>query len=132
MLRDFVEHRIPAFGPPEDAMLAGDPWLAHSLLSVRLNLGLLDPMEVVARVEAAYRAGAVPLASAEGFVRQVIGWRDYVWNIYWHVGPAYRSRTALSARRSLPSWFLELDAETVEARCLSEVLAGVRDRGWAG
>ena len=64
-------------------------------------------------------------------MRQVIGWRDYVWNIC-HVGPAYRSRNALFARRSLPSWFLKLDAEAVEARCLSEVLAGVRDRGWAG
>jgi len=130
VLRDFVEHRLPAFGPHEDAMLAGDAWMAHSLLSVPLNLGLLDPLEVVARVETAYRSGAVPLASAEGFVRQVIGWRDYVWNIYWHVGPDYRSRNALAAGRSVPAWFSSLDADAVEARCLSDVLAGVRDRGW--
>ena len=130
VLEQFVAQRLAAFGPHEDAMLAADPWMAHSVLSAPLNLGLLDPMEVVHRAEAAYREGVAPLASVEGFVRQIIGWRDYVWNIYWHVGPGYRRRNALAARRSLPTWFTELDADAVQARCLTDVLAGVRDRGW--
>jgi deoxyribodipyrimidine photolyase-related protein len=126
----FVDRRLVAFGPYEDAMLADDPWMAHSLVSAPLNLGLLDPMELVQRVETAYRAGEVPIASAEGFIRQVIGWRDYIWNLYWHLGPEYRRRNALQARRQIPPWFAELDADAVAARCLSSVLAGVRDQAW--
>ena len=112
-------------------MLAGDPWMAHSVLSPALNLGLLHPLEVVRAAEDAYRSGSVPLAGAEGFVRQVLGWREYVWSLYWHVGPAYRRRNALAARRRVPDWFWSLDADgTVEARCLSTVLGGLRERGW--
>ena len=128
--RHFLDERLAAFGPYEDAMLADDPWLAHSLVSAPLNLGLLDPLELVHRVEQAHRDGSVPIASAEGFVRQVIGWRDYMWNLYWHLGPDYRHRNALRARRKIPSWFAELDAGSVRARCLSSVLAGVRDNAW--
>ncbi|MEP6852526.1 MAG: cryptochrome/photolyase family protein [bacterium] len=127
---DFLDHRLGLFGPYEDAMLAGDDWMAHSRLSATLNLGLLDPLEVVHRAEAAYRSGAAPLASVEGFVRQVIGWRDYVWNIYWYLGPDYRNGNALAAGRPLPQWFRDLDADAVEARCLSDVLRGVRDHAW--
>ena len=126
----FVTRRLPDFGRYEDAMLADDPWMAHSLLSAPLNLGLLDPMEVVHRVEDAYRGGAVPISAAEGAVRQIIGWRDYVWHLYWHLGPEYPARNALRARRSLPAWFADLDADAVQARCLSGVLADLRDHGW--
>ena len=126
----FVGHRLGTFGPYEDAMLAGDAWMAHSLISASLNLGLLDPLDVVQRVETAYRAGDVPLASAEGFIRQVIGWRDYIWNLYWYLGQDYRDRNALRAEKDVPAWFAELDANAVQARCLSSVLAGVRDHAW--
>jgi len=129
-LEHFVTHRLSGFGPHEDAMLAGDPWMAHSLLSAPMNLGLLDPLEVVARAERSYREGAAPLASVEGFVRQVLGWRDYVWHLYWHQPPDYRRRNALQAGTPLPDWFADLDADAVQARCLSSVLAGVRDHGW--
>jgi deoxyribodipyrimidine photolyase-related protein len=129
-LDHFLAHRLAAFGPHEDAMLAGDPWMAHSLLSAPLNLGLLDPLEVVQRAEQAYRDGAAPLGSVEGFVRQVIGWRDYVWHLYWQQPRDYRGRNALRADEPLPEWWSELDADAVEARCLSSVLAGVRDHGW--
>ncbi|GAA3947071.1 cryptochrome/photolyase family protein [Actinoplanes auranticolor] len=129
-LRHFVEHRLPAFGPHEDAMLAGDPFLAHSMLSAPLNLGLLDPLEAVEQAEAAYRGGRAELASVEGFVRQLIGWRDFVWHLYWYFEPGYRRANELGASAPLPRWFAELDAGAVEARCLSDVLAGVRDRGW--
>jgi deoxyribodipyrimidine photolyase-related protein len=129
-LRHFVEHRLHDFGPFEDAMLAGDPTMAHSLLSAPLNLGLLDPMECVRAAEEAHLTGAAPLPSVEGYVRQVLGWREYVWHIYWHLGPGYRRHNALSADGRLPRWFAELDADAVQARCLSTVLAQVRDSGW--
>jgi deoxyribodipyrimidine photolyase-related protein len=129
-LRHFVEHRLSAFGPYEDAMLAGDPAMAHSLLSAPLNLGLLDPMECVRAAEEAYLRGTAPLSSVEGYIRQVLGWRDYVWHTYWYFGPAYRRRNALNAGGRLPRWFTELDADAVEARCLATVLAQVRDHGW--
>ncbi|MFF0345800.1 cryptochrome/photolyase family protein [Kribbella sp. NPDC004875] len=130
-LKRFIVDRLPDFGPYEDAMLSGDDWMAHSLLSAPLNLGLLDPLEVVDLAEAAYRSGDAPLASVEGFVRQLIGWRDYIWHLYWHFGPDYRRRNKLLAQRKIPSWFTDLDsAGEVEARCLSEVLRGVREHGW--
>ena len=129
-LRQFVEHRLSAFGPHEDAMLSADAWMAHSLLSAPLNLGLLDPLEVAHRAEQAYRSGTAPLASAEGFVRQVIGWRDYVWNLYWHQGEDYRRGNALQASSRLPKWFADLDADAVDANCLSSTLRDLRDHGW--
>jgi deoxyribodipyrimidine photolyase-related protein len=129
-LRHFVEHRLSAFGPYEDAMLADDPWMAHSMLSPALNLGLIDPLDAVHRAEAAYRSGAAPLSSVEGFVRQLIGWRDYIWHLYWYFDADYGASDGLRATRRVPPWFVALDADAVEARCLSDVLAGVRDRGW--
>ncbi len=93
----FLRDRLPGFGAHEDAMLAGDPWMAHSLLSVPLNLGLLDPMEVVLAAEGEFRAGRVPLAAAEGFIRQVLGWREYMWHLYWWLPDDYRTRNRLSA-----------------------------------
>ncbi|MBN8904489.1 MAG: cryptochrome/photolyase family protein, partial [Rhodospirillales bacterium] len=76
-LAHFVEQRLPHFGPHEDAMLTGDWAMAHSLLSVPLNLGVLHPLDAVRAAEDAHRAGAVPLPSAEGFIRQVLGWREW-------------------------------------------------------
>ncbi|SFF45270.1 deoxyribodipyrimidine photolyase-related protein [Actinacidiphila alni] len=129
-LRRFVTYRLGDFGRYEDAMLAADPVLSHSLLSAPLNLGLLHPAECVERAEAAYRAGEAPLNSVEGFVRQIAGWREYVWQLYWHFGEDYRHRNALRHRAPLPGWFLDLDADAVTANCLSTVLAQVRDTGW--
>ncbi len=129
-LDHFVTRRLPSFGPQEDAMLAGDWTMSHSLLSAPMNLGLLDPAECVERAEQAYRNGTASIASVEGYVRQLIGWRDYVWNIYWHTGAGYRRRNTLAARRRLPRWFADLDADAVQARCLRTVLAQVRDTGW--
>jgi deoxyribodipyrimidine photolyase-related protein len=129
-LEVFLTRRLAAFGPHEDAMLAGDRTLAHSALSATMNLGLLDPVECARAAEDAYRAGQAPLAGVEGYIRQLVGWRDYIWHIYWHTGPGYRRRNALAARERLPRWFAELDADAVEARCLRDVLTGVRDHGW--
>jgi deoxyribodipyrimidine photolyase-related protein len=129
-LRVFLRDRLPHFGPHEDAMLSRDRFMAHSLLSAPMNLGLLDPLDCADAAEDAYRSGDAPLNSVEGYVRQLIGWRDYVWHVYWHFGPDYRRRNALEARTRLPHWFAELDADAVEARCLKDVLAQVRDHGW--
>lgn len=130
-LEDFVTHRLATFGPYEDAALVGDWPMSHSLLSVPMNLGLLDPREAIDRVVEAWARGDVPLASAEGFVRQVMGWRDFVWHLYWHFGPDYVAESnALQAHAPLPDWFRDLRAEDVRARCLATALAEVRERGW--
>lgn len=128
-LRAFVDDALPRFGPHEDAMLAGEWRLAHSLLSSSMNLGLLHPAEVVEAAEEAYRAGRVPIASAEGFVRQVIGWREYVWGLYWLWMPDYRHADELGADRPLPpAWRGEAPTEMA---CLGDVLDKVDRYGWA-
>ena len=131
VLDDFVTHRLEQFGPYEDAVMSDDWVMAHSLLSAPMNLGLLDPRDVVDRAERAYRSQRASLASAEGFIRQVMGWRDYVWHLYWHLGPDYvASSNALDAHTPLPEWWNDLDADAVTAACLSGTLADVRERGW--
>jgi deoxyribodipyrimidine photolyase-related protein len=130
-LDDFISHRLVDFGPYEDAALVRDWPMSHSLLSVPLNLGLLDPREVIERVVEAWHAGDASLASVEGFVRQVMGWRDFVWHLYWHFGPDYVAESnALDAHVPVPDWMRDLRADDVRARCLSTALAEVRDRGW--
>jgi deoxyribodipyrimidine photolyase-related protein len=126
-LDHFLRLRLPHFGATEDAMMAGDAWMAHSLLSVPLNLGLLHPLDVVRRAAAAH----APLAAREGFVRQILGWREYIWHLYWHLGPAYRDHNALDATGALPAWFDALEPAGIDAACLSDVLQKVRDHGWA-
>ncbi|WP_181781033.1 cryptochrome/photolyase family protein [Pseudonocardia pini] len=129
-LRHFVRHRLGAFGPYEDAILEQDWAMAHSLLSVPLNHGVLHPLDAVHAAEQAYRDGDAPLASVEGFVRQVLGWREYVWQLYWRFGKGYTRRNALRAHTPLPEWWTELAADSVTAACLRSALEGVRDRGW--
>ncbi len=129
-LTDFLDHRLEPFGTYEDAVLADDPWMAHSLISAPLNLGLLDPLDVVRQAEERHRSDGARLASVEGFVRQVMGWRDYVWHLYWHLGEDYRNRNVLGARRRLPDWFAELDGSATRARCLSKTLDDVDRHGW--
>ncbi|MFI8965931.1 cryptochrome/photolyase family protein [Streptomyces sp. NPDC053493] len=129
-LRRFVRHRLAGFGAHEDAILADDGTMSHSLLSSSLNLGLLGPAECVEAAQAAYRAGEAPLNSVEGFVRQIAGWREYVWQLYWYFGEDYRTSNALRHTAALPDWWSELDADAVSARCLATVLRQVRDTGW--
>jgi deoxyribodipyrimidine photolyase-related protein len=127
-LDEFIALRLPRFGPHQDAMLA-DRWsMRHSLISPYLNLGLLDPAEVCDAVEAAYRSGDVPVESAEGFIRQVIGWREYVWGVYWLWGPEYRRRNELSAERPLPPAF---SGGSTDMRCLDVTLRTVDEYGYA-
>lgn len=127
-LRHFIDNVLAGFGPHEDAMLAGNWHLAHSLLSPYLNLGLILPQEVCDRVEAAYREGQVPLNSAEGMIRQLIGWREFVWGVYW-LWPEQWAANVLGHERPVPpSWRGE--ART-DVRCLQITLDAVEERGWA-
>jgi deoxyribodipyrimidine photolyase-related protein len=130
-LDDFITHRLAQFGPYEDAVLHDDWAMAHSLLSVPMNLGLLDPLEVVEAAVAAYRGGRVPLQSAEAVTRQIVGWREWAWQLYWALGEGYADGNALNAHAPIPSWFADLDADDVRAACLRSALAEVRDRGWS-
>ncbi len=128
-LRHFVEHGLPGFGPHQDAMTTSSWHLSHALLSPYLNLGMLTPDEVWRAAEQAYREGRVPLASAEGFVRQIIGWREFIWGVYWLWMPGYRRENKLRARRRLPVAFH--DPDKTEMRCLSETVRGIERHAYA-
>lgn len=130
-LASFVAEGLPRFGPHEDAMLRDEWKLAHSVLSSSLNLGLLHPAEVVGAAEAAYRDGTVPLASAEGFIRQVIGWREYVWGVWWLWEDQWEGWNELRAERPLPPAFLAGGGAGTRMACVANVLDKVEDRAWA-
>lgn len=128
VLEDFIAHRLARFGDEQDAMLEGEPWLSHSTLSPYINLGLLGPMEVCRAVEAAWRAGRVPVNAAEGFIRQIIGWREYVRGIWALKGPGYLKGNALGHSRALPLAYW--GGETRMA-CVKAAVAQTRDLGYA-
>ena len=115
----FFAHALPQFGDYEDAMLTGERFLWHSILSPYINSGLLDPLDLCRRAEAEYRAGRAPLNSVEGYVRQIIGWREYMRGIYWREGPDYVDRNVLGHHRALPGWYWT--GET-DMHCLSEAI----------
>jgi deoxyribodipyrimidine photolyase-related protein len=127
-LGDFVDHRLPDFGRWQDAMWGGEPWLYHSLVSSALNLKLLDPREVVAAVEAAWRAGRVPLESAEGYIRQVLGWREYVRGVYLLRMPGYLDLNALDAHEPLPAFYW---SGRTAMRCLADAIGQTLEHGYA-
>lgn len=124
----FVEHGLPRFGQFQDAMAESSPWLFHSVVSMYINTGLLDPLAVCRTVEDAYRNGHCELAAAEGFIRQVAGWREFVRGIYWREMPGYARRNVLRARRQLPEWFWTGE---VDLQCLSVALRQSLDLGYA-
>lgn len=124
----FLRHALPHFGTYQDAMLEGQAFLYHAVISPYLNSGLLDPLDVCRKVEAAWQAGAVPTNSAEGFIRQVIGWREFVRGIYWWRMPGYERINALDARRPLPEFYWT--AET-RMNCLRACLEQTRDEAYA-
>ena len=127
-LRRFVDKALPTFGPYQDAMVAGRRTLWHALLSSSLNLGLLGPLEVVEAAQDAYRRGDAPIASVEGFVRQVIGWREYVWCLYWYRQAHWGSMNALRADGPLPA---VLETGETSMACLADAVGGVRETAYA-
>jgi deoxyribodipyrimidine photolyase-related protein len=124
----FLRAALPEFGRNQDAMLAERPWMYHSLLSPYLNLGLLDPLDLCRRAEAEWRAGRAPLAAVEGFIRQIIGWREYVRGVYWLKMPVYGAQNALDARRPLPDLYW---SGRTDMRCLSQVIGQTLATGYA-
>jgi len=127
-LEDFIEHRLPEFGTYQDAMWTGRPFLYHSRLSAALNLKLLDPLTAVRRAEQAYHDGHAPINAVEGFVRQVLGWREFVRGVYWLYDSEYVDRNALNATADLPDFYWTGDTDM---RCLSECVGQVREHAYA-
>ncbi|WFL76522.1 cryptochrome/photolyase family protein [Altererythrobacter arenosus] len=124
----FFAERIEQFGPYQDAMVHGQDDLYHSMLSTSINLGLLDPLELCQRAEQAYRDSKAPLNSVEGFIRQIIGWREYVRGFYWYFMPDLERRNALNAQRSLPEFYWT--GET-DMRCMADCVRSTRDNAHA-
>ncbi len=128
LLDHFIATRLADFGRWQDAMLADHDTMFHALVAPALNLGLLDPVEVCRKVEAAYRRGDAPLAAAEGFVRQVIGWREYIRGMYWLMMPDLATANALDATRDLPDFWWT--GET-RMRCIAQTVRATRDNAYA-
>jgi deoxyribodipyrimidine photolyase-related protein len=127
-LADFIEHRLPQFGRYQDAMWTGETWLFHSRLSAAMNLKLLSPKKVVAAAEAAWKSGHASLAATEGFIRQILGWREYVRGIYWTRMPDYATGNALDAHEALPEFFWTGDTPM---NCLRETIQQTLNTGYA-
>ena len=127
-LQAFIKDRLPLFGRYQDALWPGQAWLYHAHLSAALNLKLLQAREVVAAAEAAYHAGTAPLASVEGFIRQILGWREYVRGIYWTQMPAYAERNELGAQQDLPAWYWTGETDMA---CLRDTVQQTLQQGYA-
>ncbi|MFZ2998135.1 cryptochrome/photolyase family protein [Sphingobium sp.] len=124
----FLDEALPRFGDYQDAMLTDEPFLWHSILSPYINVGLLNPMELCRQAEARYHAGKAPLNAVEGFIRQIIGWREYVRGIYWHEGPDYARRNALNATRDLPGFYWTGDTDM---HCMAQAIGQTIDHAYA-
>ncbi len=127
-LDHFATHLLAGFGDFQDAMLQGDRFLHHSVLSPYLNIGLLSPLEICKRIEDEWMAGRVPINAAEGFIRQIIGWREYVRGIYFREGPDYPKRNALGHTRDLP--WMYWGGET-GMNCMAHAVEQTRDEAYA-
>ncbi len=124
----FIDDILAGFGDYQDAMAGGAPWLWHSLLSPYINCGLLDPLETCRMAERAWQEGRAPLNAVEGFIRQIIGWREFIRGIYWLKMPGYRDTNALNADRSLPDlyWTGETDMA-----CMADAIGQTRRHAYA-
>ncbi|HCF24911.1 MAG TPA: cryptochrome/photolyase family protein [Novosphingobium sp.] len=124
----FLHHGLAQFGTYQDAMLLEQPFLFHAFIAPQLNLGLLDPLDLCRKVEAEWRGGRVPLNSAEGFIRQIIGWREFVRGIYWWRMPGYDRENALDARCPLPAFYW---TGKTEMACIRACVEQTRDHAYA-
>ena len=125
---DFVANALPRFGDYQDAMLTGEAFLYHAVISQYLNCGLLDPVRICKRVEEAYRAGRAPLNAAEGFIRQIIGWREYVRGIYWLKMPGYEDSNFLGHTRALPDFYW---TARTDMACVRAAVTQTREHAYA-
>ena len=127
-LKNFIENHFAEFGPLEDAMTHENWAVHHSLLSPYLNNGLLHPGEVIQAAIDAFKTGRIPIESAEGFIRQLIGWREYVNGMYWFLGPDYRLSNQLKADRKLLPLFS--DPNATKMNCMKETVTDIKERAW--
>jgi deoxyribodipyrimidine photolyase-related protein len=128
VLETFITQRLVNFGDYQDAMVQGEPWMYHSHISFYLNCGLLTPKEVIQQAEMAYRNGDAPLNAVEGFIRQVLGWREYVRGLYWLKMPDYKSENFLDATRSLPKFFWD---SNTKMNCLQQCIKETSENAYA-
>jgi len=124
----FVDHSLASFGDYQDAMLTEEPFLYHAVVSLYINAGLLDPLTVCRRVEQAYRQDRVPLNAAEGFVRQIIGWREYMRGLYWLKMPEYAGLNVFENSRDLPDFYWTGETDMA---CLAAVIGQTRKEAYA-
>ncbi len=129
MLDHFINERLSSFGDFQDAMVNGNDTIFHSLISTSLNLGLLVPMEVCRMAENAFHSGNLPINAVEGFIRQIIGWREYVRGLYWAYMPDYKDHNALDAHWPLPE--LYWDETKTDMVCMSEAIRNTRENAYA-
>lgn len=127
-LKRFVDERLPHFGDVQDAMWSGQAWLYHAHIAPALNVRLLDPRDVVAQAEAAYARGHAPINAVEGFIRQVLGWREFIRGVYYLHMPEYADRNALGASNALPPLFWTGDTDMA---CLADVVSQLLRTGYA-
>ena len=128
VLEHFIVNRLPLFGTFQDAMIEGEPWMYHSHIGFYLNVGLLGPGEVITSAQNAYEAGTAPLNSVEGFIRQILGWREFVRGIYWLKMPGYASENFLAADRPLPDFFWTGDTQM---NCLRQSIGQTQKYAYA-
>ena len=119
-LARWIREALPSFGDYQDAMLKDERFLYHAVIGQYLNVGLLDPLETCQAVERAYKDGDAPINAAEGFIRQIIGWREFIRGVYFREGPAYTSRNALNHRRKLPGFYWDADTDIACLRAAVE------------
>jgi deoxyribodipyrimidine photolyase-related protein len=127
-LKNFIDNHFAEFGPLEDAMTTENWALHHSLLSPYLNNGLLHPSEVIRAAVQEFNKGSIPIESAEGFIRQVIGWREYVNGMYWFLGPDYRENNQLNATRKLLPLFN--NPNKTQMNCIKQTVTDIENRAW--
>jgi deoxyribodipyrimidine photolyase-related protein len=127
-LEDFIRHRLPVFGPHQDAMWTGEPFLFHSRLSAALNLRLISPRQVIDRAVDALEAGQAGLASVEGFIRQIVGWREMVRGIYWTHMPHLAEMNALDSHQPLPRFYWTGETDMT---CLADTIRQTLAYGYA-
>jgi deoxyribodipyrimidine photolyase-related protein len=127
-LKHFINKLLPSFGDYQDAMVAGEPYLYHSLISAYLNAGLLLPLEICQLAEKAYRAGKAPLNATEGFIRQILGWREYIRGIYWLHMPDYAELNFFEAKRALPDFYWTADTKM---SCLAEAVQHTQQHAYS-
>lgn len=124
----FVDARLRLFGDYQDAMVQNEPWMFHSHIGLYLNCGLLAPLECIARAEAAYHDGSAPLNAIEGFIRQILGWREYVRGIYWLKMPDYKAMNFLDAMRPLPDFYWTADTQM---NCMRQCITETKQNAYA-